>query len=468
LKQEINNTEFRNDEEEYDMRLSLLNTTIEWENVRKSLNKYDNPTISFSDLSSSISVDSIQNHLLGKQDLLLEFFQTSDTIYTIAINKSMVNIIRIAKNPNLNEHLQQYISHLFYKENYSSKKDFINFVTAAQYLYKSILEPVLSKLDNDYTEKITRLIIIPDIQFSNVPFEAFISEPADTSYINYFGLNYLCKDFTFDYAYAINLLNNKSKENNHEKDGILAMSYSSSNERNSLAYRDDEFGELPYSAVELRNIRKWISNGIFLDSDAATESVFKSRASNYDIIHLALHGIGDTLDMLNSHLVFKSPGNEIEDGMLYAHELYGMDLSGTELAVLSACETGVGKTMQGEGVYSLARGFAFAGCPSIVMSLWKVDDVSTSELMNYFYENLSRGMQKDVALQQAKIAFLQHTDDLGAHPANWAAFISLGNNDPVQIRGTTMKWYYWMIMIIVIGVSLLLYRHFRSNRLKQI
>jgi len=469
LKQEINNTTFNNDVEEYDTRLSLLNTTIEWENTRKIWNATDSLNFTLSDLSTSISIDNIKDHILDEHDLLLEYFQTADTLYTIAINKAQEKIIRLAKNPVLDTHLQNYIAHLFYKDSFTSKTDYIKFVAAAQYLYRNLVRPATSVMGMDETDENSRLIIVPDTQFSNVPFEAFICEPADTTYINYYGLHYLCKDFTIDYAYAINLLdNNLSVENNHGNEGILALSYSSTHEKSSLASRNDKYGELPFSAVELRNIRKWISNGKFFDGEQATESIFKSNASNYDIIHLALHGIGDTLDMLNSHLIFKAPGNKIEDGLLYAHELYGMDLNGTELAVLSACETGIGKIMQGEGVYSLARGFAYAGCPSIIMSLWKVDDASTSELMNYFYKNLSRGMPKDEALKKAKLSFLNNTNDLGAHPANWAAFIALGNNEPIELPGATFKWYYWFILIVIIGASIMVYRNIPSGKIDSI
>jgi len=469
LKQDINNTIFTNDDEEYEKRLALLHTTIQWENTRKLWNTSEDEHISITNINTSISIDSIKDHILDENDLLLEYFQTSDTLYTIAINKAQEKIIRLAKNPVLDTHLQNYISHLFYKDSFTSKTDFIKFVAAAQYLYTNLVRPATSKMDMDEADENSRLIIVPDTQFSNVPFEAFIIEPADTTYINYYGLHYLCKDFTIDYAYATNLLdNNLSDENKHGNEGILALSYSSTLEQSTLASRNDEYGELPYSAVELRNIRKWIRNGKFFDGEQATESIFKSNASNYDIIHLALHGIGDTLDMLNSHLIFKAPGNKIEDGFLYAHELYGMDLNGTELAVLSACETGVGKIMQGEGVYSLARGFAYAGCPSIVMSLWKVDDASTSELMNYFYKNLSRGMHKDEALKKAKIAFLNNTNDLGAHPANWAAFIALGNNEPIEFPSTIFKWYYWMVLIVIIGASIMVYRNIHSREIDSI
>jgi len=466
LKQEINNTTFNNDVEEYEKRLELLNTTIEWGNTRKIWNASNSLNFTLSDLSTSISIDSIKDYMLDEHDVLLEYFQTSDTLYSIAISKNQEKIIRFPKTTELDNHLTNYVSHLFYKNKYAFR-DFIKFVNASHFLYEKLVQPALSILPAQQNGNPSRLIIIPDAQLSNVPFESFIREQADTSLINYYGLHYLCRDFIVNYAYSISILGSNLQVDKEKKNkGILALSYSSSEQKNDSTTRNDEFGELPYSAVELRSIRRRVGNGRFMAGGDATEYNFKSMAGNYNIIHLALHGEADTMDLLNSRIIFKDAGNETEDGFLYAHELYGIDLSHTQLAVLSACETGIGKVMQGEGVYSLARGFAYAGCPSIVMSLWKVNDETTAELMDYFYKYISKGLQKDEALQKAKLEYLNNSDDLSAHPTNWAAFIALGNNEPVQIQSSVMKWYYWILMIIVIGGSLMIYRHFRSGHVK--
>jgi len=114
--------------------------------------------------------------------------------------------------------------------------------------------------------------------------------------------------------------------------------------------------------------------------------------------------------------------------------------------------------MRGEGVYSLARGFAYAGCPAMVMSLWKVNDKTTAEIMDYFYENLANGLQKDMALQKAKLTFIENSDDLGAHPSNWAAFIAMGNNQPVQLSKSIFQRYYWVILAMIIISFVIFYQ----------
>lgn len=114
----------------------------------------------------------------------------------------------------------------------------------------------------------------------------------------------------------------------------------------------------------------------------------------------------------------------IEDGALTALEAIGLNLLGTDLVVLSACETGLGEIRTGQGVYGLRRGFTIAGADSLVLSLWQVDDVGTQVLMNQFYTYLLAGQGRGQALRQVKLDLLSSTEY--RHPYYWAAFILAG------------------------------------------
>src|SRR5208283_4538665 len=117
------------------------------------------------------------------------------------------------------------------------------------------------------------------------------------------------------------------------------------------------------------------------------------------------------------------------DGVLTAYEASTLDLHGTEMVVLSACETGLGKVEAGEGVFGLLRGFEEAGADSVVISMWKVPDTHTQQLMTAFYENwLVKHMEKHQALRQAQIALRSRiTDHFGADlPYYWGAFVLVG------------------------------------------
>ena len=171
---------------------------------------------------------------------------------------------------------------------------------------------------------------------------------------------------------------------------------------------------------------------MYLTGDNATEASFKQLVGDFEIIHLAVHGIGDPQEALNSRLEFRSAGDTVNDGKIFAHELYPLKLDKLRLAVLSACESGIVKEQAGEGIFSMARGFAYAGSPSMVMSLWDVDDRATSRLMELFYGFLSQGNSVSEAIRQAKLQYIKDSDDSRlANHYYWAAFIPLGDTKPV-------------------------------------
>ena len=123
-----------------------------------------------------------------------------------------------------------------------------------------------------------------------------------------------------------------------------------------------------------------------------------------------------------------SSGNE--DGILTALEASGLDLWGTKLVVLSACQTGEGNVTNGDGVYGLRRSFVIAGAEGLVMSLWQVDDLATRDLMVGFYRRLHKGQARSSALRDVQLELLAQSKY--AHPYFWASFVPAGENTPIK------------------------------------
>jgi CHAT domain-containing protein len=117
--------------------------------------------------------------------------------------------------------------------------------------------------------------------------------------------------------------------------------------------------------------------------------------------------------------------NGTDDGILTALEASGLNLWGTKLVVLSACDTGVGEVRNGEGVYGLRRAFVLAGAESLVMSLWPVSDYTTRQLMSHYYQNLKQGLGRGDALRLVQLEMLRRDPKL--HPFYWANFIQSGD-----------------------------------------
>ncbi|MEM9490603.1 MAG: CHAT domain-containing protein [Myxococcota bacterium] len=247
--------------------------------------------------------------------------------------------------------------------------------------------------------------------------------------------------------------------------------------RRSRNLRRARWKRLPGTAGEARSIAEHLAAARLLSGARATESALK-RVRAPRVLHLATHGFflnpqhdcdrdgeaaggpggdatvradpstgavasrgasatpaaggGPENPLLRSGLVFagvntlRSGG---DDGVLTALEASGLDLWGTELVVLSACETGVGTVSHGEGVYGLRRALVVAGAESLVMSLWQVDDQATRDLMTRYYRRLTAGKGRTDALRQAQLHMLR-SDDY-SHPYYWAGFIPAGAWTPL-------------------------------------
>jgi CHAT domain-containing protein len=154
---------------------------------------------------------------------------------------------------------------------------------------------------------------------------------------------------------------------------------------------------------------------------AATETALKERATQAGIIHLAAHGMLNPTQPLFSR-IFLEP-DAANDGALTVQEVYELDLAQTDLVVLSACATQLGAQSRGDDVVGLSRAFLYAGAPTVVASLWNVNDLATATLMQAFHAHLSQGMGKAAALQAAQA----ETRTLFPHPFYWAAFVLTGD-----------------------------------------
>jgi CHAT domain-containing protein len=168
----------------------------------------------------------------------------------------------------------------------------------------------------------------------------------------------------------------------------------------------------------------------------ACRSLIESRElDDYRILHLSTHGTLDSEQPQLSSLVFSrySPDRKKLDGFLRMHDIYKLRLK-SDLIVLSACETGLGKEIKGEGLIALTRGFMYAGVPRVIASLWKVDDNATAELMQHFYRRLfQQRVSPGVALKEAQ-KDLWRKGSFRA-PYFWAAFILQGEYRPLPENG---------------------------------
>lgn len=391
--------------------------------------------------------------LLAKDQLLLEYLVLDSVIYLFTLSAERITLDSMPiSRAVLHEHVASLRKGL---SDYSfilhqTQKAYETYTLEAYWFYEQLLAPSLNR-----QKGIQELVVIADGELGFLPFEAFLTKEAVQGE-SYTDLAYLVRAYQISYNYSATLFQTLSQlESSVDNQGLLAIA--PTYQKDALSHSADrplylmnartQLKALPQAVEEVKTIAEWWPDSdIWLDS-AANEGQFKAVAGNYAILHLAMHGWLNTRTPILSSLVFSENGAVGEDNFLQADEISKLQLN-ADLVVLSACETGYGKFERGEGVLSLARSFMYAGVPSLVVSLWQVNDGSTAIIMKSFYQYLAQGMDKAAALRQAKLDYLDGATTIIAHPAFWSPFIQLGNDAPVNTSNNRTIW--------IVGVSVLL------------
>ncbi|WP_430973525.1 CHAT domain-containing protein [Sunxiuqinia rutila] len=410
-----------------------------------------------------VDVASIQEHVNGKTAVVEYLIEEPNEnkeqgqVYKFIITEDEVSFTKELIDLTFVENIESVYQFLTSpKYLFTGLSEFKGYAKSAYQLYEVLLEKDKSLLEGK------QLVVVPDDKLAYIPFDALLSEMPDTSKMNFRNLSYLVEDYSISYTYSATLLYNYFENEKQAENDLLAFAPSYHNDdRDYTVISEYRAGLLPLPAVtkEVDFISEYVSGDVFKDS-LAQEAEFKKRASNYDILHLAMHTlINDTLPMY-SKLAFSKPYlDQTDDGWLNTNEIYTMDLK-ARMAVLSACNTGSGKLQKGEGVMSLARGFLYAGCPSIVMTLWEVEDESGAHIMKDFYRFLSKGKSKNEALRSAKLAHIKSADPLKAHPHYWLGYVVVGNPEPL-FQSTDI---YFVLIILLVILALFMDQYYRKKK----
>jgi CHAT domain-containing protein len=293
-------------------------------------------------------------------------------------------------------------------------------INASRQLFSALIKPLQPGLTQ--TE---RLVIIPDDELHYLPFEA-LHDDNDS---------YLMQKYSVQYLYSTALF--QSEKNYSRSSGILSFAPFASN--GYIDSNGSSFCKLSASGDEIKDLQ-----GKSLIDTAATKENFIEQANHLPVIHLATHASVNNEDANRSFIAFYPSNNDYK---LYAGEIYNMRLDSTELVILSACETGTGKLIKGEGLMSLSRAFAYAGCKNIITSLWKAEDATTSFITKQLHTYLSKGFTKDKALRQAKLDLLKSTDinPQLKTPNYWAHLVFVGNYE----EGPSSSNWIWVAFAII-------------------
>ena len=350
------------------------------------------------ELSSLISVSPLKSRdisdLITKDMQVIEYYVTPSYFLIFVISGSEIHCV---KTVNQSARLLSLVFD-FRNDLMITYRD--RFQRSGTKLYELLVAPVEQYLTGK------QLIIIPHERLHYIPFGALANADG----------KFLIERYTLNYLPSASLLKfviqKRKSTKSIENSAILALGNPDV----------PKMSPLPAAEIEVNAIAKLFSNKLILTGKQATEVRIKQESEKYNLLHFACHGKFNLTHPTKSALYLSSSPHD--DGKLYVDEIFALKFPAASLVVLSACETGLSKIIQGDELIGLSRAFIYAGTPSLISTLWSVNDESTGKLMQSFYQNLTT-QGKAHALQSAQLQL--KAIEQYSHPYFWSGFTLVGD-----------------------------------------
>ena len=390
----------------------------------------DDPKSVFDFIENNRQIIEAKNPLVSKpiheNNQIIQYSFTSDSLIGITSIANEYDLQYLASKTSVERLIKSLIEKLKLPKSDIRKEQ--------KALYKILIDPL--NLNQDIA-----IQIIADGMLHELPFELLLDS----------NNHYLIESYTINYQLSHAFYQNLLKKSDHNDSiAIIAPTYNPNPNPSITLSRDgnydDELYNLMHTEKEVNAMKENIEKSEIIPND---KLIILEKLQSDKIVHFAGHAISNSIDPEKAYLALSSaidiPSNRINLSNLRDIQIQN------EMIVLSACETGVGQVIEGEGSLSIARGFLYAGAKSVISTLWSVNDESTSMIISEFYKELLMGKRKDEALRQAKLNYLDQVDPEYQHPYYWAGFIAMGDMSPLFFPHR--KWYY--AGSIILGLCLL-------------
>ncbi|MES2645918.1 MAG: CHAT domain-containing protein [Bacteroidota bacterium] len=400
----------------------LLQTKDELEHFISSLEQRYPLYYQYKYASQVVNLPMLQKFLDINNQQFVHYFINDTVIYVLGISSDSLKFIRLARSEFSTGELRNFIQYCSDKNQLNSH--FSDFASLSFRIYSKIFAPVV-------LSKKGRIIICPDNYL--IPFEALSSSSAGTQYLAY--------DYSFSYVYSANYLLKKfSHSQNGNFLGIAPISFAA-----GLNVPD-----LRNSGTAIEKSAAFFRQSNVYSGKNASRKNFLTSFSKFAVVNIFSHALADSST--------EEPILYLQDSVIKLSELELINNASAQLVILSACETNIGKREEGEGIYSIARGFAALGVPAVAATLWKVDEESTYAIVTLFNQNLANGLNKDEALQKAKLDFINKNDHEKLLPFYWSSMILVGTAGPLQLPGSSNFKFYFFAAIGLVVFLLFLFR----------
>lgn len=425
---------------------SLLSMAKGKESYRFLLNY--NPSIDLYELKSSLNQDQvIVEYLIGNQES-----GTGEKIFLFVINHDGLNYKILDNGKEIDRRVRWYVEHLRSYRPGTFNRDLFDTLTNTMHsLYSDLFKPVENLV------RMKNVILIPDEDMYYLPFESFIRNKPESDLIDFSSLDYLLKHYSFSVSYSVTFWLRNS-ETIKRRPEIIALAPEVRPDS-----KDNKSG-LPGTGIELEYLVKNFK-GRFVIGDNVTPDYFQSAIKERgSILHIAAHA-EQGKDREGGYIILGRDSPDSSRSRLYEYEISTMEIR-SGLVNLSACNTGSGHLSYGEGIFSLGRSFMQAGVPTIVYTLWEVNDQRSSVLIWNFYRNLLDGESLDFSLQNAKLDYLESSPAYLSHPYFWAGYQLAGNVSPFR-RSVSLNFWIYLIAgtIFLAGTGYFIFR--RAERISK-
>ena len=391
-------------EEEKILRENLFSINRQYENFTQRLEKNypDYYNLKFNQASPSIT--ELQKILDAKTAIVCYFIaEKNQRLYTFIITRKKFAVYNATLPADFDKMIKGFNNSLYYRvwESYRSSS--------------SILSQLLLRgVPSSYKD----VVVIPAGRLGTMPFEALPLNNLSTGK-DFSKARYLVNKYGISYEFSAGVLLQKAKSVKQSQAQSIFLCAP------IIFPEKDNLSDLPGTDLEVNNIAQLFAPAAYVaKGNEANETLVKSgKLSDYRYLHFATHGVVDETSPELSRIFLQS--SPAEDGNVFSGEIFNLNLN-ADLAVLSACQTGLGKFSKGEGVIGLSRALVYAGAKNIMVSYWSVADESTSELMTDFYRQLLKQAVPNFreALQQAKLAMIENKKY--SAPYFWAPFVLIG------------------------------------------
>ncbi|MFY7670133.1 CHAT domain-containing protein [Tenacibaculum sp. MEBiC06402] len=389
----------------------------ELKNVNQKLaNKYPNLH------RDSVDVNLIHDKAAEVKATFVMYFYGKSNIYQFIIDAYKVKIHSIELTTQLKEDIIQYIR--FFR----SPSKINNDVTA----YKDLAFKLYKNLELDKLESSSKIALVTDGILSFLPFETLLTEKTETVFFS--KMPFLVKEKSITYNF--NLLMFLNEDELKEEFTVAGFFPVFKNSEKALLFSEEE----------AEAIKSNFESTLYYNEDASLMS-FVRELNEKDIVHVSTHS--ENIGISSEAFI------DFYDEKLYLNKLYSLNTK-ANLVVLSACETGVGSVIKGEGPMSLARGFSYIGSENLLFTLWKVNDKSSSEIIGSFYNSLKTRLDVSEANHLAKIEYLNNSNIDNAHksPYYWGAFVYYGVITPKESSNELLFLFFGVLLLFMIFLQL--------------